>query len=136
MARRLKREKKDLEENPIKQGNYNEDNLSVDIMVESRYIVIMYMFNDDIIYRLDIPIPQVYPFGVPTLHYMEIEEYTADGNNKIIKKPYQSWAGISPNASKNHLVLNKIDDLMATWSPDMHLREIYSKNIRYHSSGN
>ena len=62
MARRLKREKKDLEENPIKQGNYDEENLSVDIMVESRYIVIMYMFNDDIIYRLDIPIPQVVSF--------------------------------------------------------------------------
>ena len=58
---------------------------------------------------------------------MEIEEYSADGNNKIIKKPYQSWAGISPNASKNHLVLNKIDDLMATWSPDMHLREFIPK---------
>jgi len=124
---RLKREKKDLEKNPIEHGVYTKDTVSVDIMVESRYMVIMYIFNDDIIYRINIAIPIEFPFAVPTLHYMEIEEYNADGEQKIIKKPYQSWAGISPNASKNHLVLNKIDDLIASWNPGMKLRDFIPK---------
>ena len=126
-SRRLKREKDDLENNPIQQGVYTKDNVSVDIMVASRYIVIMYMFNDDIIYRIDIAIPQGFPFSAPILHYMEIEEYDANGDQKIIKKTHQSWASISPNASINNAVLNKIDTLIASWRPSMKLRDFIPK---------
>ena len=124
---RLKREKKDLENNPIEQGVYTRDNMSVSIDDKEHVVNIMYMFNDDIMYEINILVPTEFPFGAPTLHYMEITEYDADGESKIIKKPYQSWAGISPNASKNHLVLNKIDDLIASWNPGMKLRKFIPK---------
>ena len=124
---RLKREKDDLENNLIQQGKYTKDNLSVYIDDEEHSINIMYMPNEDMVYEFYITVPKAFPFAVPVLHYMKIEEYDADGNQKIIKKSQQSWASISPNASRNNIVLNQIDDLMASWRPDMKLRNFIPK---------
>ena len=44
-------------------------------------------------------------------------------NKKQLKKPYQSWASISPNASVNNVVLNEIDTLIASWNANTKLRD-------------
>ena len=49
-SRRLQREKDDLENNPIQQGNYTEDNLYVNIDNEESVINITYMPDDEIKY--------------------------------------------------------------------------------------
>ena len=83
---RLKREKDDLENNPIQKDNYTSDKLYVNIDIEENVINIMYIPNEEIVYEFRITVPRAFPFDVPVLHYTRIEEYDENGEQKTIKK--------------------------------------------------
>merc|ERR1712166_659367 len=118
---RLRKEKKKLETHPIDFSNaigeYTSNNVLVDIDTEENEINITYIPNEDIVYKFQITVHDMYPFSAPRLHFMTIEEYDKDSKKKMIKKPFQTWYSISPNASETFLSFTwKIDALIHSWN--------------------
>merc|ERR1711865_346515 len=119
-----RKRKEKLETHPIDFSNaigeYTSNNVLVDIDTEENEINITYKPNEDIVYKFQITVHEMYPFSAPRLHFMTIEEYDKDGKKKIIKKPLQTWNSISPNASETALSFTwKIDALINAWKGSM-----------------